>query len=202
MAAFRCILFLAVVLVSVSAFISSPQKAALPFSKVVRYGASLNMLAEGEKLPMDSAFMTIGESGPEEVSVADIFAGKKVAVCGLPGAFTPTCSETHLPGFIEKFADFKEKGVDTVVCISVNDPFVMKSWGKALDTEGKVTMLADGGAKFTTAGGLEFDTGNFGGLRMKRLSMMVDNGVVTKLNVEDGGAFTDISAAETLLGQL
>eukprot|EP00639_Heterosigma_akashiwo_P002501 CAMPEP_0194574740 /NCGR_PEP_ID=MMETSP0292-20121207/10479_1 /TAXON_ID=39354 /ORGANISM="Heterosigma akashiwo, Strain CCMP2393" /LENGTH=185 /DNA_ID=CAMNT_0039426339 /DNA_START=182 /DNA_END=739 /DNA_ORIENTATION=+ len=169
---------------------------------VARGGSQLSMIAEGDKLPMDSSFMVIGEDGPKEVSVLEAFGGKKVAVCGLPGAFTPTCSETHLPGFIEKAADFKAKGVDAVVCISVNDPFVMKSWGKNLVADDKVTMLADGGAKFTTAAGLEFDTAGFGGIRMKRLSMLVDDGVVTKLNVEDGGAFTDASSAETLLGQL
>lgn len=151
---------------------------------------------------MGSSFMVIGDNGPKEVNVAEVFAGKKVAVCGLPGAFTPTCSETHLPGFIAKAEEFKSKGVDSIVCISVNDPFVMKSWGKALNADEKVTMLADGGGLFTEAIGMGFDTGNFGGVRMRRLSMLVEDGVVRSINPEDGGAFTEKSAADTLLNMI
>jgi len=162
----------------------------------------MTMISEGAKLPAAVNFMIVGEAGPQEVSISEVFAGKKVAVCGLPGAFTPTCHATHLPGFIEKSSEFRAKGIDSIVCISVNDPFVMKSWGSALGAEGKVALLADGGAQFTAAAGLGFDTAGFGGLRMKRLSMLVDDGVVTKLNVEDGGAFTEISSADTLLKQI
>uniref|UniRef100_A0A7S2UXP0 Thioredoxin domain-containing protein n=1 Tax=Fibrocapsa japonica TaxID=94617 RepID=A0A7S2UXP0_9STRA len=166
------------------------------------HASSLAMVAEGDKIPLDGVFQLLADGKPSELPASELFAGKKVAICGLPGAFTPTCSNTHLPGFIEVAEDIKAKGVDTVCCISVNDPFVMGAWGKQLGADDKVTMLADGGAAFAKATGLDFDTGSFGGTRLKRLSMLVDDGVISKLNVEDGSAFTDISSAETLLGQI
>ncbi|CAM9362373.1 unnamed protein product, partial [Phaeothamnion confervicola] len=159
-------------------------------------------IKDGAKLPMDGVFQQIKDGKPTDVPASDLFAGKKVVVCGVPGAMTPTCSETHLPGFIAKVEELKGKGVDTVACISVNDAFVMNAWGKQLGCEGKVEMLADGGAIFAKAMGLDFDTGAFGGTRLKRMSMLVDDGVVVKVNVEDGGAFTGLSGAETIMEEL
>eukprot|EP00611_Tribonema_gayanum_P018184 TRINITY_DN3126_c0_g1_i2.p3 TRINITY_DN3126_c0_g1~~TRINITY_DN3126_c0_g1_i2.p3 ORF type:complete len:117 (+),score=52.48 TRINITY_DN3126_c0_g1_i2:1899-2249(+) len=115
---------------------------------------------------------------------------------------TPTCSEKHLPGFIAALEELKSKGVDTVACISVNDPFVMGAWGKKLECDDKVMMLADGGANFAKAIGHEFDTKDFGGIRLKRLAMLVKDGVVQKLGVEDGGAFEGASDVKTILEAL
>jgi peroxiredoxin len=149
-------------------------------------------------LPMDGEFMVLSD-GPKPLKVKDVFAGKKVVLFGLPGAMTPTCSEKQLPGFIANAAKFKAKGVDTIACLSVNDPFVMAAWQKAKDTDNAVLMLADGGAAFTKAAGLSFDTGNFGGVRCVRCAMVVDNGKVTALGLEEGGAFEGASSAENIL---
>ena len=129
-----------------------------------------------------------------------IFAGKKVVLFAVPGAFTPTCSAAHLPGFVVNFDQFKEKGVDTVACMSVNDAFVMDAWGKASNAE-EIIMLADGNGFFTKQIGLDMNTGNFGGLRSLRYSMLVEDGEVKKLNVEDPGRF-DVSDAQTMLDSL
>jgi len=118
----------------------------------------------------------------------------------VPGAFTPTCSESHLPGFVVKYDEVIGKGIDEIVCLSVNDSFVMKSWQAAQNAE-KITMLADGGATFTRSLGLEIDTADFGGVRSRRYSMVVDNGVVSILNAEEKTGF-DVSDVDTLLGQL
>lgn len=133
-------------------------------------------------------------------TTADLFSGKKVAMFAVPGAFTPTCSEAHLPGFVALADKIKAKGVDTIICISVNDAFVMDAWGKAQNAE-ELLMLADGGADFHQQAGLAKDTGLFGGPRAVRYSMLVDDGVVKLLNVEAPQEFT-VSNAETLLSQL
>ncbi|MCM0019497.1 MAG: peroxiredoxin, partial [Tagaea sp.] len=132
----------------------------------------------GEKIPsVKLRHMT--KDGVKEISTDDIFAGKKVAIFGLPGAFTPTCSAKHLPGFVNHFDKLKAKGVDTIVCISVNDAFVMDAWGKSQNVGDKVLMVADGNAEFTKAIGIEMDGTGYGmGLRMKRFSALVDNGTV------------------------
>ncbi|SNS73015.1 Peroxiredoxin [Sphingomonas laterariae] len=155
----------------------------------------------GDKLP-ETTFTKPTENGPEAVPSTDFFAGRKVALFSVPGAFTPTCSAKHLPGFIDKADELKAKGVDEIACTAVNDVFVMGAWGKGAGAEGKVTMLADGNGDFANAVGLTMDGSKFGlGTRGQRFSMIVDNGVVTELNVEQPGEFK-VSTAEHMLGQL
>ena len=155
----------------------------------------------GDKLP-NITLSTMAEEGPKPISVEELCAGKKVVLFAVPGAFTPTCSNQHLPGFISNSATLKEKGVDLVACISVNDPFVMAAWSKDRDAAEDVLMLADGNAEFTSAIGLEMDVSGFGmGMRSQRYSMVIDNGVVSSLNVESGPVL-DVSSAETILEAL
>jgi glutaredoxin/glutathione-dependent peroxiredoxin len=155
----------------------------------------------GDKIP-SAMLMEMKGGTPQPVKTDDLFAGKKVAVFALPGAFTPTCSAKHLPGFVQHAADFKAKGVDEIVCVSVNDAFVMGAWGEQQGTGGKVRMLADGNGDFTRALGLELDASKFGmGKRSQRFSFIADNGVVTKLNIEEPGAFA-VSSADHMLTQL
>jgi glutaredoxin/glutathione-dependent peroxiredoxin len=157
-------------------------------------------IAVGQKVP-DVKLMKAGESGPEAVQSADFFAGKRVALFSVPGAFTPTCSAKHLPGFVEKAADLKAKGIDAIACTAVNDAFVMGAWGKASGSD-DVTMLGDGNGEFANALGLTMDGSGFGlGQRGQRFSMVVNDGVVEQLNVEAPGAF-EVSSAEYMLGQL
>jgi len=139
--------------------------------------------------------------GPNTFNVADLVKGKTIAIFGLPGAFTPTCSAQHLPGYIKLADQLKAKGVDEIWCISVNDAFVMGAWGRDQKATGIVRMMADGSAAYTRALGLEFDLVAKGfGVRSKRYSMLVQDGVVKQLNIENGGF--DVSSAETLLKQL
>ncbi len=155
----------------------------------------------GDKLP-DVTLTQATAEGPRPVTTADVFAGKKVALFALPGAFTPTCSAKHLPGFKQLAGEFKAKGVDTIACLSVNDAFVMRAWAEDQAVGDDIMMLADGGAAFTDAVGLAFDASRFGmGKRSQRYSMIVDDGVVKELNVEEGGEFR-VSAADYLLAQL
>lgn len=155
----------------------------------------------GDKIP-SAILMEMKGGAPQPVKTDDLFSGKKVAVFALPGAFTPTCSAKHLPGFVQKADELKAKGVDTIACISVNDAFVMGAWGDAQHAGSKVVMLADGNGDFTRALGLEMDASRFGmGKRSQRYSMVVDNGTVKVLNVEEPGAFA-VSSAEHMLGQL
>ncbi|RAK60051.1 peroxiredoxin [Phenylobacterium hankyongense] len=155
----------------------------------------------GDSLPSAKLTQATAE-GPKPVTTDDIFKGKKVALFAVPGAFTPTCSAKHLPGFKQLGADIKAKGVDAIACISVNDAFVMRAWAEDQAVGEDIVMLADGGAEFTKALGLEFDASKFGmGTRSQRYSMIVDDGVVKELNVEEGGEFR-VSAADYLLAQL
>ncbi len=155
----------------------------------------------GDKVPA-ATFMEMQDGKPAPVTSDQLFAGKKVALFALPGAFTPTCSAKHVPGFVQNFDALKAKGVDTIACVSVNDAFVMGAWGKDQNSGDKVRMLADGNGDFTRAVGLVMDGTKFGmGQRSQRYSMIVDNGVVTSLNVEQPGAF-EVSSAEYMLGQL
>ena len=157
------------------------------------------MIKVGDKIPAVT-IATMGAQGPQPVATADFFKGKKVVLFGLPGAFTPTCSAKHLPGFITNADALKKKGVDAIACISVNDPFVMDAWGKSLNATGKVTMLADGSAEFAKAAGLNLDlTGRGMGMRSHRYSMVVDDGVVKKLDVEENPGACDISSADHIL---
>lgn len=155
----------------------------------------------GEKLP-SATLVKATDNGPDAVQTDDFFAGRKVALFSVPGAFTPTCSAKHLPGFIEKIDELKAKGVDEVACTAVNDAFVMGAWSKQAGADGKVTMLSDGNGAFVNALGLDFDGSKFGmGTRGQRFSMIVDDGVVKELNIEQAGEFR-VSSAEHLLSQL
>jgi len=155
----------------------------------------------GDKIPsVKIKHMT--KDGVKDITTDEIFGGKKVALFALPGAFTPTCSAKHLPGFVQNASAIKGKGVSTIACLSVNDAFVMDAWGKNQSVGDNVLMLADGNAELTKALGLEMDGSGYGmGTRSKRYSMLVDNGVVKQLNVEKPGAF-EVSNAETMLKQL
>jgi glutaredoxin/glutathione-dependent peroxiredoxin len=155
----------------------------------------------GDKMPAGTLTLAT-KDGPQKVSAEDFFKGKKVALFSVPGAFTPTCDAKHLPGFVEKADELKAKGVQTIACMSVNDAFVMKAWGKAQNVEGKVQMIADGNAEYTKALGLDMDASGFGmGTRGQRFSLLIDDGVIKQVNVEAKGEFK-VSSAEYLLAQL
>ena len=155
----------------------------------------------GDKVP-SVKLRTMTKDGPKEITTDDLFKGKKVVMFGLPGAFTPTCSAKHLPGFVQQAEAIRAKGVDTIACISVNDAFVMGAWGKDQNAGDKVLMLADGNADFSKAVGLTMDGTGYGmGTRASRYAMVVDNGVVKALNVEAPGAF-EVSSAEAIMKAL
>ncbi len=154
----------------------------------------------GDRLP--EATVNTLNNGVQSLSTKDIFAGKNVVLFGLPGAFTPTCSAKHLPGFVEHLDALKAKGIDSVACLSVNDAFVMGAWGKHQSVPDEVLLLADGNASFTKALGLELDASGFGmGLRCKRFALVARDGVVSHLFVEAPGEFK-VSSAEHVLSQL
>ncbi|HKT77483.1 MAG TPA: peroxiredoxin [Sphingobium sp.] len=158
-------------------------------------------IAKGDRVP-STTFTKMTENGPEPVPSDAYFAGRTVALFSVPGAFTPTCSAKHLPGFVDKAQDLMDKGVDEIACTAVNDVFVMGAWGKSAGADDKVTMLADGNCDFAKAVGLTMDGSKFGlGTRGQRFSMLVKDGVVTELNVEEPGDFK-VSSADHLLGQL
>ena len=155
----------------------------------------------GDTIP-SATLMQMKEGGPKPVSTDELFKGRKVALFALPGAFTPTCSAKHLPGFIKQAGALKAKGIDAIACLSVNDAFVMGAWGESQGAGDTVAMLADGNGDFTRALGLEMDATKFGmGKRSQRYSMVVDNGVVKALNVEAPGAF-EVSSADHLVALL
>jgi len=155
----------------------------------------------GDKIPSVTLYRMTGE-GPGAITTDEIFKGKKVAMFGVPGAFTPTCSAKHLPGFIAKAGDLKAKGIDQIVCLSVNDAFVMGAWGKDQNAGDKVMLVGDGSADFTKAAGLELDLGPRGlGLRCQRFAMVVDNGVVKSIEIDAAGTFEKTSA-ESVLSRL
>ncbi|HUC11020.1 MAG TPA: peroxiredoxin [Stellaceae bacterium] len=156
----------------------------------------------GDKLP-SVTLRQVTPEGPKEVSTDEFFRGKKVALFAVPGAFTPACSQRHLPGFVDKATEIRAKGVDEIACVAVNDAAVMGAWGRDQKTEGKVTMLADGSGDFARALGLELDLTKGGlGIRSKRYSMLVDNGVVKSLNVEQQPGQVEASSAESMLKAL
>ena len=157
------------------------------------------MIEQGQTLPA-ATLNQLTKDGMISHHVSELFAGKKAVLFAVPGAFTPTCSEAHLPGYVVLADQFKAKGVDFIACVSVNDAFVMKAWGEAQNAAESM-MLADGDASFTKALGLDMDTAGFGGVRSQRYAMVVDNGVVTLLNVEAPKAF-EVSNAETVLAAL
>ena len=157
-------------------------------------------ISVGDKLP-DVTLVKATAEGPQQVQSSDYFAGKKVALFSVPGAFTPTCSAAHLPGFVEKAEDLKAKGVEEIVGTAVNDAFVMGAWNQAAGSD-DITMLADGNGDFAEAVGLTMDGSGFGmGKRGQRYSMVIEDGTVTQLNVEEPGDFR-VSSAEHMLGQL
>jgi peroxiredoxin len=188
----------------------------------VRYGVEADVIAPGSPLPtfestpetsvrllasaplgsISRIFTTFGPDGPRPITSDELFKGKTVALFAVPGAFTPTCSAKHLPGFKAHAAEIKAKGVDTIACLSVNDVFVMKAWGENQGVGDDILMLADGNGDFTKAVGLELDGSRFGmGRRSQRYSVVVKDGKITELNVEQGGDFK-VSSAEYMLAQL
>ncbi len=155
----------------------------------------------GDKIPSVDLNIMTGD-GPGGISTDDLFAGKTVAMFGLPGAFTRTCSARHLPGFVDNSEALRAKGIDDIVCISVNDPFVMDAWAKAQDVGDTVLMVADGSAKFAKAAGLDADMSAKGfGVRCRRFSMVVVDGTVKSLNIDEPGSF-EVTSAEVMLGEL
>lgn len=158
-------------------------------------------IAIGDKVPTVDLYL-MGEKGPDRVSSSDLFTGRKTVLFAVPGAFTPTCSKAHLPGFVVKADDLLSKGVDQIVCLSVNDAFVMDAWGRQQNADDKILMVADSDGEFTRAVGLEVDLSARGlGRRSQRYAMVIDDGVVTHLNVEKPGKF-EVSDADTMLQAL
>ena len=159
-------------------------------------------ISVGDRLP-EATFRVKGPEGIDKLSTKDIFAGKKVVLFAVPGAYTPTCHLKHLPGFLANADAFKKKGVATVACVAVNDPFVMDSWAKDSGGAGKVLFLSDGNGEFTKAIGMDFDGSGIGlGTRSKRYAMLVDDGVVSVLNLEESPGVAEVSTAERLLSAL
>jgi glutaredoxin/glutathione-dependent peroxiredoxin len=155
----------------------------------------------GDSIP-DVKLMTMTGEGPKPVQSGEVLGSGKVVLFAVPGAFTPTCSDYHLPGFVLRADDLKGKGVDTIACLAVNDPFVMGAWGEAQDVDGKVTMLSDGNGDFTGAIGLEMDGSGFGlGTRSQRYAAILEDGVVKELLVEPGPGL-DVSSADAVLAKL
>lgn len=156
----------------------------------------------GQKLP-DSAFPTPTADGVQTITSAELFAGKKVVLFGVPGAFTPTCNNSHLPGYLENYDAIIGRGVDTIAVLSVNDAFVMQAWARFTGAEGKIVFLADGSGHFVKSVGLDLDLDARGmGIRSQRFSMIVEDGVVTALNIEEAPGSAVNSGAATLIGQL
>ena len=156
----------------------------------------------GDKIP-SVTLKQLTPEGVKEITTDEIFGGKKVVFFAVPGAFTPACSQRHLPGFVERAADIKAKGIDEIACVAVNDAFVMGAWGREQKAEGKVRMLADGSGDLVRALGLELDLSKGGlGTRSQRYSMLVDNGVVKSLNIEKQPGQVDVSGAEAMLRAL
>jgi glutaredoxin/glutathione-dependent peroxiredoxin len=157
------------------------------------------MISVGQSLPAGE-FTIFTTEGKQTLDTQALFAGKKVVLFAVPGAFTPTCSNAHLPGYVVKVDEFSAKGFDAIYCLSVNDAFVMKAWGEAQNAQA-ITMLADGNASWTRALGLEKETGSFGGVRAQRFALIAEDGLVTALNVEAPGKF-EVSDADSLLALL
>ncbi|MCP5080355.1 MAG: peroxiredoxin [Alphaproteobacteria bacterium] len=159
-------------------------------------------ISVGDKIPA-ATVTTMTDEGPQPVNSEDFFGGRKVVLFGVPGAFTPTCHNQHLPGFVRHLDAIKAKGVDTIACLSVNDVFVLDAWAQAAGASKAVTFLADGNAELTTALGLELDASGFGmGTRSQRFSMIVDDGVVQALNIEPQAGQAEVSSADAILDNL
>lgn len=159
-------------------------------------------ISVGDTLP-DATFKVITADGPSEVTVEELTAGRRVVLFGVPGAFTPTCDANHLPGYLTHLDAIKSKGIDEIAVVAVNDMFVMNAWAKSSGGDGKITFLADGSADFVKSIGLELDASGFGmGIRSKRFSMLIDNGVMKALNVEDTPGTAEKTGAEAMLAAL
>ena len=159
-------------------------------------------IAVGDKLP-DATFKVRTPDGLKDVTTQELTAGKKVVLFAVPGAFTPTCHAKHVPSYLENLDALRAKGVDAVACVAVNDAFVLDAWGKAVGSDGKLMLLSDGNATFTKAVGLDFDGSGFGlGTRSKRYSMLVENGVVKALNIEESPGVMEVSGADRILAAL
>jgi glutaredoxin/glutathione-dependent peroxiredoxin len=160
------------------------------------------MIKVGDRLP-NATFTVMGEKGPQPVTSEEFFEGKKIVLFGVPGAFTPTCHRNHLPGFVDKASEIKARGVDAIAVTAVNDVFVLDAWKKASGADGKIEFLADGSANFVKAAGLSIDLSERGlGVRSQRYSMLVEDGVVRALNVEESPGKVEASGAEAILKQL
>lgn len=160
------------------------------------------MIKIGDAMPADT-LVTATADGPAPISSSDLFDGKTVVLFAVPGAFTPTCHLNHMPGFVEKADALKAKGVDTIACLSVNDPFVMKAWGEATGSLGKITLIADGSAKYVTSLGLELDMMARGlGMRAKRFAMIVKDGKLANLMIEETPGTAEASGADAVLAAL
>jgi peroxiredoxin len=158
-------------------------------------------IKSGDRMP-EGKFKTMGEKGPQDLTTAELFDGKRVVLFSVPGAFTPTCSAKHLPGYVELADKLRAKGIDTIACMAVNDVFVMNAWGKSSNVAGKVLMLADGNGEYARALGLEMDGRGFGmGMRGQRFAIVVDKGIAKQVDIEAPGQFK-VSAAEAVLAQL
>ncbi len=158
----------------------------------------MSTIKVGDKIP-SMKLMTATQEGPREVTTDDLFRGKKVAMFAVPGAFTPTCSAKHLPGFVQHFEEFRARGFDNVICMAVNDPFVLAAWAREQGADGRITMLSDGSGTFTKALGLELDLIGRGlGIRSQRFALVAMDGWITHLAVEQPGDF-DVSRAEAVL---
>jgi peroxiredoxin len=159
-------------------------------------------IAKGDSLP-EATFRVMDDEGIKNLSTKDVFAGKKVVLFAVPGAFTPTCHLKHLPGFIDNAEAFKNKGIDAVACVAVNDPFVLGAWAEMSGGKGKVLFLSDGNAEFTNKIGMDFDGSGIGlGTRSKRYAMLVDDGVVKVLHTEDSPGVAEVSTAESMLAEI
>ena len=159
-------------------------------------------IAVGDKLP-EATFKVRTPEGLKDVTTQELTAGKKVVLFAVPGAFTPTCHAKHVPSYLENLDALRAKGVDAVACVAVNDAFVLDAWGKAVGSDGKLMLLSDGNATFTRAVGLDFDGSGFGlGTRSKRYSMLVENGVVKALNIEESPGVMEVSGADRILAAL
>ena len=159
-------------------------------------------LKVGDRLP-EATFFVLGENGPEKRTTSEVFSGKKVVLFAVPGAYTPTCDQSHMPGFVSRVDELKAKGYDTVACTAVNDVFVFSQWGKDSKADGKIVMLADGSAEFAKKTGLDIDLTDFGlGVRSKRYAMVAEDGVVKLLNVEDSPPAHTVSSAETVCAMI
>lgn len=159
-------------------------------------------VAPGTKMPLEKELMEMQGGGPAGVPLNGVFAGKKVVMFTVPGALTGTCTQSHAPEYVKAMSELTSKGVDAVVCVAVNDPFVMEAFAKKVDAAGSIRFLADGDASLTKALGIELETGAFGGTRAIRGSFVVEDGVFTQVNLEDGGAFEGPSKVATVLNQL